>query len=216
MRLRKKRWVAEAIKEYAGIVVLPDEEYGRYKGNWCQIFGNQQPIYVEVGTGKGSFIAGCAQQNTAINYIGIEKEDTVLYYAVQKVANENLTNVRLVNGDVALLENIFAVGEIDRIYINFCDPWPKVRHAKRRLTHKIFLEKYRQVLKPGGQIHFKTDNEALFEFSLNEFSEYGLRLKNITFDLHHSLYMGNIMTEYERKFSELGMRIYRCEAEFNQ
>ncbi len=215
MRLRKKKWITEAIKEYTDIVVLPDDDLNGYKGKWQQIFENNKPIYVEVGTGKGLFITDSAQQTPDINYIGIEKEDTVLYYAVQKVVNQKLANVRLINGDVQLLEEIFAVGEIARIYINFCDPWPKVRHAKRRLTHKNFLVKYQQILKPGGQIHFKTDNEALFEFSLNEFAEFGLRLKNITFDLHHSQYVGNIMTEYERKFSEQGMRIYRCEASFN-
>lgn len=212
MRLRKKPWISQALTEYTDIVYrppLPD-----LRGRWREVFGRAALLHVELGTGKGRFIAGMAEREPAINFVGVEAQQDVVYYAAKKVRERQLGNVRLVVYDINNLLELFAPGEIDRLYINFCDPWPKKRHAKRRLTHMNFLEKYRVVLAPGGQLFFKTDNEKLFEFSLNQFGALGLKMGNITFDLHNSGYEGNIMTEYEEKFSSQGMRIYRCEVTF--
>lgn len=212
MRLRKKPWLKEAIKEFSDIVILSD--YDKYKGKWHEIFGNNNPIYVEVGTGKGKFITQLALENPNINFIGIEAQVDVLYYAAQKANAKQLANLKLVLFDVNDILEIFDNGEINKLYINFCDPWPKNRHAKRRLTHRNFLNKYRVILAEDGEINFKTDNEKLFEFSLNEFCELHLYLKNISLDLHNSNFKDNIMTEYEEKFSKLGMKIFRCEVRF--
>lgn len=212
MRLRKKAWIAEAIQEYSDIVIQHSLE--ELRGKWRECMDRQAPLYVELGTGRGRFITGMAEVNADISFIGLEAVVDVLYDAVRKARERKLTNVKLAVFDVNHILDIFAPGEIDRLYINFCDPWPKNRHAKRRLTHTGFLEKYRQVLKPGGGLFFKTDNEKLFEFSLNQFAAADLKLSNITFDLHHSGFEGNIMTEYETKFSSLGMKIYRCEVCF--
>lgn len=212
MRLRKKPWISQALAEYTDIVYRPP--LPGLRGRWREVFGRAAPLHVELGTGKGRFIAGMAEREPAINFVGVEAQQDVLYYAAKKVRERQLSNVRLVVFDISNLLELFAPGEIDRLYINFCDPWPKKRHAKRRLTHSNFLEKYRVVLAPGGQLFFKTDNEKLFEFSLNQFGAMGLKMGNITFDLHNSGYEGNIMTEYEEKFSSQGMRIYRCEVTF--
>lgn len=212
MRLRKKAWIAEAIQEYSDIVVPHSLE--EFRGKWRECMDRQAPLYVELGTGRGRFITGMAQVCPNINFIGLEAVVDVLYDAAQKAREYKLANIKLAVFDVNHILDIFAPGEIDRVYINFCDPWPKNRHAKRRLTHVGFLEKYREILKPGGELFFKTDNEKLFEFSLNQFAAANLKLSNITFDLHHSGFEGNIMTEYETKFSSLGMKIYRCEVCF--
>ncbi len=212
MRLRKKPWVGEALKEYSDFVITEAGE--EYKGRWREIFGRQAPLHVEVGTGKGKFISEMAEAHPEIVFIGIEAQQDVLYYAAKKVREKGLTNVRLLVFDVNQLLEIFAPGEISRLYINFCDPWPKARHAKRRLTHRNFLDKYRVVLDKEGEIHFKTDNRPLFEFSLEEFAEQGLATELVTFDLHASDFQGNIMTEYETKFSSKGTKICRCQARF--
>lgn len=212
MRLRKKAWIAEAIQAYDDIVInTPLEEN---KGKWRELIGGNAPLHVELGTGRGNFITGMAKLHSGVYFVGLEAVVDVLYDATQKARAQDLKNVRLAVFDVNQILDIFAPGEIDRLYINFCDPWPKNRHAKRRLTHSLFLEKYRQVLAPGGELFFKTDNEKLFEFSLNEFAGEGLNLSNITFDLHNSEFTGNVMTEYEAKFSSLGMKIYRCQVKF--
>ncbi|BBB90696.1 MAG TPA: tRNA (guanosine(46)-N7)-methyltransferase TrmB [Methylomusa anaerophila] len=208
MRLRKKPWVAEALAGYGDIVLKADD----YKGQWRELLGNNLPLHVEVGTGKGQFIAGMAERYKGeLNFIGLEAQQDVLIYAAKKVREQQLNNVRLLVFNINDILDLFAPGEVERLYINFCDPWPKNRHARRRLTHSGFLAKYRTVLVPGGQVYFKTDNEKLFEFSLNQFADSGAKLANITFDLHNSGYQGNIMTEYETRFSSRGMRIYRCE-----
>lgn len=183
-------------------------------GGWTEVFGRTAPLHVELGTGRGRFICELAAGNAEINYIGIEVQKDVIYYAAQKAFERNLPNVRLLLYNVNEIGDIFAEGEVSRLYINFCDPWPKNRHAKRRLTHHRFLEMYRRILVPGGELFFKTDNEQLFEFSLNEFAAAGLGLRNITFDLHNSGFSGNIMTEYEARFCARGMKIFRCEARF--
>jgi tRNA (guanine-N7-)-methyltransferase len=212
LRLRKKPWIQDALDDYADIAFKKADESCR--GNWDKIFGNKQPIHVELGTGRGRFLTEMAALYPEINFVGLEAQIDVLYYAAKKVRASQVQNLRLMVFDINFIETIFADQEVARLYINFCDPWPKNRHAKRRLTHQSFLERYRCLLPPGGQIFFKTDNEKLFEFSLNEFAGAGLKLGNITFDLHNSGLAGNVMTEYEQRFSNKGLRIFRCEAAF--
>ncbi|MBP1930286.1 tRNA (guanosine(46)-N7)-methyltransferase TrmB [Ammoniphilus resinae] len=209
MRLRKKPWVKDEIVKFDQLIETPEE----YKGKWKERFGNN-PLYVELGTGKGNFITTLAEQNPDISFIGVEIREEVLYSAVKKAAERNLHNIAFLWMDINKIEEVFAEGEVARIYLNFSDPWPKSGHAKRRLTYRQFLEKYKVMMPHGGEIHMKTDNEKLFEFSLNEFCDSGFRLKNITFDLHHSQFEEekSVMTEYEQKFVNLGMKIYRVEA----
>lgn len=209
MRLRNIPGAEGALRQYPVFV----EEPTVYRGCWHNRFGNSGPIHLEIGCGKGRFITTLAEQNPDINYIAVELKAEVLYRAAQRTEQRNIPNLALVQFNAALLPELFASGEVDRIYLNFSDPWPKKRHAKRRLTHSQFLSLYKQVLKPGGEIHFKTDNEKLFEFSLNQFAESDFRLRNITFDLHQSPFAAdNVMTEYEQRFSSRGQRIYRLEA----
>lgn len=216
MRLRRKPWVDEAIHEFDDFVISKDIEIGEEKqGKWAEVFGRIAPLHVELGTGKGDFISQLAQKNPDINYIGIEMQQDVLYSAAKKIAALELKNVRLLVFDINNIEKIFAPHEVDRFYINFCDPWPKKRHAKRRLTHVGFLEKYRGLLKQGGELHFKTDNRPLFDFSLEQFAEAGLTTRDVSFDLHAENRLDNIMTEYERKFSGFGEKINRCEVIFD-
>lgn len=211
MRLRKKPWAKDEIVGYEKLVVLEPE---RYRGRWNEWFGNNQPIHVELGTGKGNFITTLAEKNPSVNYIAVEVREEVLIYAVRKAAEKGLTNIAFLWLNINKIEESFAAGEVSRIFLNFSDPWPKTRHAKRRLTHREFLDKYKKILVHGNEIHLKTDNEGLFEFSLNEFSDSGFRLKNITFDLHQSEFeeAKSVMTEYEQKFVSRGMKIYRVEA----
>jgi tRNA (guanine-N7-)-methyltransferase len=211
MRLRNKPWAGEFIAEHSDYAISNPENY---KGRWHEVFGNHNPIHIEVGTGKGQFLAGMSQQNPDINYIGIELFDSVIVAAIQKAVDMQLSNFKLLNVNAENLTEYFDQGEIDRVYLNFSDPWPKTRHTKRRLTYKSFLQMYENVLVKGGEIHFKTDNQGLFEYSLISFSEYGLLLKYISLDLHKSDFEGNVMTEYEEKFSEKGQRIYRVEAKY--
>ncbi|MDQ0233669.1 tRNA (guanosine(46)-N7)-methyltransferase TrmB [Metabacillus malikii] len=211
MRLRHKPWASDFLAEHSQYAIANPT---LYKGKWNELFGNDNPIHIEVGTGKGQFIVGMAQQNPEINYIGIELFDSVIVAALQKVVDLQLPNLKLLNVNAKDLAEFFDVEEIDRVYLNFSDPWPKTRHIKRRLTYKSFLALYEKILKKGGEIHFKTDNQGLFEYSLISFSEYGLMLKYVSLDLHNSNFEGNIMTEYEEKFSEKGQRIYRVEAKY--
>ena len=210
-RVRKQPGTREALMQYAPIVVLEPE---KHKGKWHEIFGNTQPIQIEVGMGKGKFVSTLARQNPEINYIGIEVIEEVLLDAVKRMnrAEGVPDNLRLVWINASLLEDLFAPGEVDRVYLNFSDPWPKTRHAKRRLTHKGFLDQYAAVLKAEGQVHFKTDNQGLFEFSLNEFSACGWKMQNIQLDMYKKLPEGNVATEYETKFHNQEMPIYRLEA----
>ena len=215
MRLRRKPWVDAAIHEFDDFVFAKDNEPGEeQKGGWRELFGRQAPLHVELGTGKGDFISQLAALHPEINYIGIEAQQDVLYSAAQKVRERELPNVKLLVFDINNIEDIFAPGEVDRFYVNFCDPWPKARHAKRRLTHVNFLEKYRRLLKKGGELFFKTDNRPLFDFSLEQFELAGLQVADISFDLHAEQRPDNIMTEYERKFSGFGEKINRCEVTF--
>lgn len=184
------------------------------KGRWHDVFGNDRPIHIEVGSGKGGFITGMALKNPDINYIGIDIQLSVLSYALDKVLASEVPNVKLLRVDGSSLTNYFEDGEVDMMYLNFSDPWPKTKHEKRRLTYKDFLDTYKRILPEHGEIHFKTDNRGLFEYSLASFSQYGMTLRQIWLDLHASNYEGNVMTEYEEKFSNKGQVIYRVEANF--
>lgn len=207
--MRKKKNGAARLESCGRLLIKKTEEF---RGRWKEEFGNNRPLHVEIGCGKGGFITELAKQNPDVNYVAVEKLIDVLVLAAEKVKREGLPNVRFILGDAVILDSIFAEGEIERLYINFCDPWHKKRHEKRRLTHHSFLELYKRLLCRDGWIFFKTDNKNLFEYSLNSFCENGFLLKNITLDLHNSDIEGNIMTEYEKLFSENGNPIYRVEA----
>ena len=215
MRLRRKPWVDEAIHEFDDFVMSREQNFDeKMQGSWLETFGREAPLHVELGTGKGDFISELAARSPELNFIGIEMQQDVLYSAAQKIRARELTNVRLLVFDINHIEKIFAPGEITRFYINFCDPWPKKRHAKRRLTHIGFLEKYRRLLRHPGELHFKTDNRGLFDFSLEQFRDAGLQVRDISYDLHSEHRPDNIETEYERKFGSLGEKINRCEVIF--
>ena len=211
MRVRKRKGAEEHLANHPQYVILEPEAA---KGKWHELFGNDNPIHIEVGSGKGAFITGMAKQNPDINYIGIDIQKSVLSYALDKVLEIGVPNIKLLWVDGSELTNYFEDGEVDMMYLNFSDPWPKSRHEKRRLTYKTFLDTYKQILPENGEIHFKTDNRGLFEYSLASFSQYGMVLNKVWLDLHASDYEGNVMTEYERKFSEKGQVIYRVEAQF--
>jgi len=207
MRLRNITGAEDKIAE-SGYVV---QEATNRKGKWKELFGNNNPIHIEVGMGKGQFIHGMAKANPDVNYIGMERYSSVLLRAVQKMEAEELPNLYFLCEDAKNITDIFAKDEIDRIYLNFSDPWPKDRHAKRRLPSRQFLERFDGILKPEGKLEFKTDNRALFEFALEELMPAGWKAQAVTFDLHHNEEMvkGNIMTEYEEKFSSMGNPIYK-------
>lgn len=213
MRLRHKPWAKEKIENYPQYVIPNPEEFF---GNWNQLFGNDAPLHIEVGTGKGRFVTEMAKANPHINYIGIELQESVIVTALDRLIEAELPNVKLLNTNGEDLRKFFAKSDVARIYLNFSDPWPKNRHEKRRLTHESFLSIYEDVLIPEGEIHFKTDNRGLFEYSLMSFSRYGLLLTFVSLDLHHSDFEGNIMTEYEEKFSAKGNPIYRCEVKYTK
>ena len=186
-----------------------------HRGVWQHVFQNTQPLHIEIGMGKGRFILQLAQTNPDINYIGIERYTSVLLRAVQKLeripADEIPSNLRFICMDAEQLSEVFAPNEVNKIYLNFSDPWPKKRHARRRLTSQQFLQRYDQILTPNGTIEFKTDNQQLFAFSLNELPAANWTLNACTYDLHNDsiLNNGNIITEYEEKFSSLGNPIYK-------
>ena len=206
MRVRNRKGATELLEANPQYVVLNPEDA---KGKWHEIFGNNHPIHIEVGSGKGAFITGMAKANPEINYIGIDIQKSVLSYALDKVLEADVPNIKLLWVDGDSLTNYFEDGETD-----FSDPWPKKRHEKRRLTYKSFLDTFKQILPEHGEIHFKTDNRGLFEYSLVSFSQYGMTLKGVWLDLHASDFEGNVMTEYEKKFSSKGQVIYRVEAQF--
>ncbi|HHJ7994746.1 TPA: tRNA (guanosine(46)-N7)-methyltransferase TrmB [Streptococcus pyogenes] len=211
MRVRKRKGAEEHLANHPHYVILNPEDA---KGCWHDVFGNDRPIHIEVGSGKGGFITGMALKNPDINYIGIDIQLSVLSYALDKVLVSEVPNVKLLRVDGSSLTNYFEDGEVDMMYLNFSDPWPKTKHEKRRLTYKDFLDTYKRILPEHGEIHFKTDNRGLFEYSLASFSQYGMTLRQIWLDLHASNYEGNVMTEYEEKFSNKGQVIYRVEANF--
>ena len=186
-----------------------------YKGNWKKLFNNSNPIHIEIGCGKGKFILELAKRNPDINYIAIEKFDSVLLRVSEKLLEDDYeyNNLKITILDAKEISSFFGEEEVSRIYLNFSDPWPKNHHAKRRLTSKLFLDQYRTILTKDGEIHQKTDNRGLFEYSLESFNENGFKLSNISLDLHKDLekYPFNITTEFEEKWSPNGP-IYRLEA----
>ncbi|WP_053955952.1 tRNA (guanosine(46)-N7)-methyltransferase TrmB [Inediibacterium massiliense] len=207
MRRRKKKGADEKLLSYTTYVI---QDPCLYKGKWNEEFQNENPIYLELGMGRGKFLTTLALKHPNINFIGMEMKEEVLLKAVEKAYELDLKNILFIWGDVKKIEEYFDKNEVQRLFINFCDPWPKKRWAKRRLTHHNFLKMYKNILEETGEVHFKTDNEKLFEFSLNEFSNEGLYLKNISLDLKESD-IENVTTEYEDKFMNQGLKIYRCE-----
>ena len=206
MRLRNVPGARETIIENQFSIQQPEQ----MKGKWAEVFQNDHPIHIEVGMGKGQFIIEMARRNPEVNYIGIEKYSSVLVRAVEKLEDFEQDNLRLIRMDAENIEEVFDKDEVDRIYLNFSDPWPKDRHAKRRLTSTRFLERYDNILTPEGRVMFKTDNKDLFDFSLEQVEEAGWILENHTYDLHHSEYNeGNVMTEYEERFSAKGNPIHK-------
>ena len=202
MRLRNIKGADNAVQNSKYCIQNPVE----IKGKWHEIFLFVNPIHIEIGMGKGQFLMQLATQNPNINYLGIERYTSVLFRALQKMEQEPLNNLKFLCVNAEILPEIFEKDEVDRIYLNFSDPWPKDRHSKRRLTSREFLKRYNTFLKPNGVIEFKTDNVGLFNFSLEEVPYAGFKLLASTYDLHHDpvLNEGNIMTEYEEKFSSLG------------
>ena len=211
MRVRNRPGAAEMLAAHPNFVI---SDPTLWKGKWNELFENDHPIHIEIGMGKGQFITGMAKAHPEINYIGVEMQVSVVSIALDKLIEQPLPNLKLLHVDGSALTEYFADSEVDQIYLNFSDPWPKNRHEKRRLTYKTFLAVDEQILRPNGEIHFKTDNQGLFEYSLASFSQYGMILKQVWLDLHQSQFEGNIMTEYEEKFSSKGQRIYRVEAQF--
>lgn len=211
MRLRHKPWAADYIKENKDIVVL---DPFKQKGNWQDVFPTKQPIVLEIGTGKGQFISNMAKKNPNRNFIGMERAESIIVTAIQKVKDSEVNNAHLIHENAKDLREMFDENEIDMLYLNFSDPWPKTRHEKRRLTYRTFLEQYQTILNDQGEVILKTDNRQFFEYSLVSFSQYGMKLEEVTLDLHALQDESNVMTEYEEKFSSKGQPIYRCRARF--
>lgn len=202
MRLRNVPGARQAIRESNYVIQEPAEN----KGKWKSVFGNAHPIHIEIGMGKGQFLMALSGENPEINYIGIERYSSVLYRALQKMEEEDRDNLCFLCEDAKDLEEIFAPGEVERIYLNFSDPWPKDRHAKRRLPSREFLARFDKILSKEGRLEFKTDNRTLFDFAVNELEPAGWKLEKLTYDLHRDpeMMQGNIMTEYEQRFSAQG------------
>ena len=207
MRMRRMRNLEPRMEKCAAYRI---EEPALRKGSWKSLKPDATALWVEVGCGKGKFTAETAQTNPDVLLIAVERCREAMVVAMEKAKSLGLTNVFYIDMDVAAIEDIFAAGEIDRLFINFPDPWPRKKNAKRRLTHCSFLDKYCRVVRENGEIHFKTDNAPLFEYSVEEFAACGLEVKNLTRDLHKDGVVG-IMTGYEEKFHALGTPINRCE-----
>lgn len=204
MRLRNITGSREVIADSP--YVVQEEIQCECPGRWKEIFGNDSPIHIEIGMGKGKFIHTMAKEHPFINYVGIEKYSSVLLRAVRKMEREELGNLKFLRMDAEDIGKVFGAGEVGKIYLNFSDPWPKDRHAKRRLPSRQFLARYAVILEPGGRLEFKTDNRELFDFALGELEPAGWQADAVTYDLHgdEKMMEGNVMTEYEEKFSSLG------------
>ena len=208
MRMRKKKNLIPRMERCADRLIR--DPYDR-RGKWRELMPTARELRVELGCGKGRFTAGTAAAEPDVLFIAVEMVPDAMVVAMERCVREGLDNVFFVDADAAGLPDFFAPGEVDRLYINFCDPWPTKRHAKRRLTHRNFLLKYRQVLPDGGEIHFKTDNAGLFAFSVEEFPAGGFQPTQVTDDLHRDGIQG-VMTDYEAKFHAMGTPIHRCVA----
>ncbi|MBQ8031277.1 MAG: tRNA (guanosine(46)-N7)-methyltransferase TrmB [Butyrivibrio sp.] len=208
MRLRNIAGSREVIADSVFTIKDPEQKKGLFKKD---VFRNDNPVHVEIGMGKGRFLMDMAQLHPDINYIGIEKYSSVLLRALQKQEQLLLPNIIFIRMDAEDITEVFAPGEVDRIYLNFSDPWPKDRHAKRRLPSRQFLDRYDKILVPEGVVEFKTDNRDLFMFALDEVEPAGWTLDAVTYDLHHDekMMVGNVMTEYEERFSQAGNPIYK-------
>lgn len=212
MRVKHKKWAVPLMEAHPEMMTM---DPASFKGRWQERFAKPQPLQVEVGMGKGQFIIGMAKAHPEINFIGLEIESTVAAIALKNALPEKLPNLTLVRGDGAGLDTYFEDGSIDRLYLNFSDPWPKTRHEKRRLTYKTFLANYQQVVKPGGGLEFKTDNQGLFEYSLTSLNNFGMIFDGVWLNLHESPENeGNVETEYEQRFASLGQPIYKLKAHF--
>ena len=212
MRLRKKPWMAKALAEYLGKEIIA-EDIDKNKGKWQELVGGKS-LALEIGCGKGKFINGMAKLYPEMGFVGIETQLDICYYPARQVRENKLTNVKIIGGDAAYLTQWFLPGEVQMIYLNFSDPWPKARHSKRRLTYRDFLLQYKTILAPDGHLRFKTDNKDLFDFSVEEFKAFGLQIIALSYDLHNSEYENAIQTEYEEKFSAKGNKINFCEVVF--
>ena len=213
MRMRKRANLDKRMERCADYLI---EEPEALRGQWQETFPGHEKLYVELGCGKGRFTADTAETIPGTLYIAVEKVPDAMILAMEKIDRRGLANVRFIDADAKLLNTMFAPGEADRIYINFCDPWTRRRKPKRRLTYRDFLTKYKTMLKKGGQIRFKTDNDELFEFSVGEFTDCGWALSEITRDLHNSEWdADNIRTEFEQKFADQGIPIKRLVATSN-
>lgn len=210
MRVKHKKWADPLIEEHPELLV---DDATQFKGKWQSRFEKKQPLHLEVGMGKGQFIIGMAKAHPEINFIGLEIQRTVAAIALKKVLPEELPNLQLICGEGEELTEYFAPEEIDQLYLNFSDPWPKSRHAKRRLTYHTFLQEYREILRAGGKIELKTDNMGFFEFSTVSMNNFGMHFDGIWLDLHNSEENDkNVETEYEHKFASMGQPIYKLTA----
>ncbi len=213
MRMRKKKHGSERIEACSELLLSISTVNAETAAGAFPESTPDAPLWMEIGCGKGAFVTGLAARHPEARLIAMERVADVAMLAMEKCKSLELANIRFLIGDAAKLWDTFEDHSIDRLYLNFSDPWPKAGHAKRRLTHRNFLTQYRRILKPEGAIFFKTDNRGLFDFSLEEMRECGFRLENVTYDLHNSEFAeGNIMTEYEKNFSEKGFPIHRVEA----
>ena len=202
MRLRNVKNADTIVKDSEYVINEPN----KYKGKYNEVFNNDNPIYLEIGMGKGDFIIGKAKKNPDINFIGVEKYTSIMVRTIEKLEKEKINNIKLICIDAKELVDVFDK-EIDLIYLNFSDPWPKKRHAKRRLTSDIFLGIYDKLFREYCIIEQKTDNVLLFEYSLIQYSQYGYKIEDISLDLHSRLDIDNSFTEYEKKFSSQGVKI---------
>lgn len=205
MRLRKRPGAEEMLKEYSQYVI---EDPTQWKGKWKEKFKNSHPIHVEIGTGKGQFMIEMAKKHPHCNFVGIELQTSVLLALLEKQIEEQLPNLFLIQFNALEINTIFQKEEVERIYLNFSDPWPKNRHEKRRLTHRDFLIQYQAILENTGDVQMKTDNRSLFEYSLCSFSQNNWMIEEVSLDLHIEEPEENIRTEYEEKFSQKGHPIY--------
>ncbi len=206
--MRRKPHLDARLEKCAAVLI---EQGGAYRGRWCESFGKRREVRVELGCGKGRFTADCAAAEGDILLVAIERDPSALVMAMELALSRGLENIRFVLGDVGMLGELFAPGEVGRIYLNFPDPWPKSRDAKLRLTAPNFLRRYASVLAPGGELHFKTDNTPLFDWSLEQFAGEGWTLRDVTHDLHADGLVG-ILTGYEAKFVAAGLKINRLAA----
>ncbi|WP_283584122.1 tRNA (guanosine(46)-N7)-methyltransferase TrmB [Limosilactobacillus difficilis] len=212
MRVKHKKWAEPLMQAHPEMLV---KEPAKYAGKWQERFAKKQPLQLELGMGKGQFIIGMAKAHPEINFIGMEIQSTVAAIALKKALPEKLPNLQLINADGAELTSFFKSGEIDKLYLNFSDPWPKSRHEKRRLTYKTFLHEYQEILQDQGAIELKTDNMGFFEYSICSLNNCGLHFDGLWLDLHHSdEQANNVETEYEQKFAAKGQPIYKLAAHF--